>query len=109
MDIAENEIGVGRRFLAEEGLLCKNPTLIVNRDLLFNELAGVRFDYIWAHSVFTHMPLDDISECFEHLHKIIAKDGAFFATYLYSGSSSSRRGLFGGIFYYPISVFQELA
>ena len=108
IDISSNLIEVGKGFLANEGLLDKQPVLIVNEDLQFEELEGIQFDYIIAHSVFSHMPLDDIEECFQNLHKIIASTGVFFATYHDGGRSEYRRGLFGEQFYYPFSFFEGL-
>jgi SAM-dependent methyltransferase len=40
-----------------------------------------RFDFAIAHSVFTHVPWNDIRLCLEMLCDVMADDGSFFATY----------------------------
>jgi SAM-dependent methyltransferase len=106
MDISPNILEAGRHFLVQAGLESREPHLIVNHNLKFDELAGVTFDYIIAYSVFTHMPKEDIEECFANLHKIIKISGIFCATFAEGKSRWYDKA--STIFYYPFSFFQQL-
>lgn len=81
IDVSLNILEAGKKFLVEEGLEFKKPHLIQNHDLKFGELSALKFDFILAQSVFTHMPEEDIDECFQNLHKILKLSGVFFATF----------------------------
>ena len=81
MDISPNIIEAGRRFLIEAGLESHEPHLTVNYNLKFEGLSDVTFDYIIAQSVFTHMPGNDIEECFANLHGILKRSGVFYASF----------------------------
>ena len=43
-------------------------------------LKGNKFDYIFANSVFTHMPLEDINFMLKQLKNYIHKDSVYYAT-----------------------------
>ncbi len=107
IDISPNILEAGKRFLIEAGLESRQPQLKVNSNLQFDELSGITFDYIIAQSVFTHMPEEDIEECFANLHKILKTSGSFYATF----NEGKRRWFQKGTtqFYYSLSFFQELA
>lgn len=108
VDISANILKAAEAVLVEEALVGKVPTLMINKDLKFEELRGSRFDYVLAQSVFSHMPASDIEECLQNVHKVLADHAVFFATYLDGESQAYRRGLFGQHFYYPVSFFEEL-
>ena len=106
IDISPNILESGRKFVTEKGFESKNPHLLVNNDLKFDELAGSTFDYILAQSVFTHMPEEDIDECFQNLHKILKPSGVFFATF-----SEGPKKMYHKVvtrFSYPASLFYRL-
>ena len=44
-------------------------------------LKGYEFDYIFANSVFTHMPLEDINHMLKQLKTYIHKDSIYYATF----------------------------
>ncbi|MFQ5999445.1 MAG: class I SAM-dependent methyltransferase [Candidatus Bathyarchaeia archaeon] len=107
MDISEEILKAAKKILRENFLEDKNPTLIHNTDLSFKELQGKKFDYIIAQSVFTHMPLCDIKECFQNVGRILKKDGVFFATFYESlAIKTTTRGL---AFHYPLKILTKLA
>lgn len=106
LDISQNILEAGRRFLAEQGLENKTPHLTLNRDLKFEELTGCKFDYILAQSVFTHMPEEDIEECLRNLHKILKPSGVFFATFNEGHKSTADKAR--TTFHYPVSLFEGL-
>lgn len=106
IDISPNILEAGKHFLMEAGLENREPHLIVNHNLKFDELAGVTFNYIIAQSVFTHMPQEDIEECFRNLHKVLKPSAVFFAIF-----NQGRKRMFSKVitgFRYPASFFQQL-
>jgi SAM-dependent methyltransferase len=42
---------------------------------------GVTFDYAWAYSVFTHLPLNAIERCLVNVAAVLAPGGRFLATH----------------------------
>jgi 2-polyprenyl-3-methyl-5-hydroxy-6-metoxy-1,4-benzoquinol methylase len=82
MDINENIIETGKEKLDDEFIENNDPNIIVNNDLKFNEFASTKeFDYILAQSVFTHLPAEDIVECFENIDSIMNANSVFYATF----------------------------
>lgn len=58
----------------------KRPRILVNGNFAF-ELFGVRPDFAWAQSLFTHLPPPLIERCLRSLRRVIADEGAFYATF----------------------------
>ena len=81
VDISPDLLRAGQSFLRDEGLEWKQATLFCVENLRFAYLEGESFEFIWAQSVLTHMPLPEISELFEHVHRVMASGSQFFATY----------------------------
>ncbi len=106
IDISRNILSAGRNLVVKEGLESKEPNLIVNRDLSFREFKGRKFNYILAQSVFTHMPDEDIEECFSNLRKILKPNSLFFTTF----NKGSKRWYHRAqtVFRYPESFFYGL-
>jgi hypothetical protein len=107
MDISVEAIAFGNWLVEKEGLIDKRPTLLVNqnRDLRFGEFAGRQFDYLLAQSVFTHLPAENIEECFAHVGGVMRASTAFFFT-LREGREARRTGKKG--FVYPFDFFEKL-
>jgi hypothetical protein len=61
----------------------KRPVLIVDGEFAF-ERFGVAPNVALAQSLFTHLPPELIGKCFRNLGRVIADDGAFYATYFES-------------------------
>jgi SAM-dependent methyltransferase len=66
--------------LPRYGLQDKQPTLVVMENFDFASL-GRQFDYAWAQSVFTHLPLNSIIRCVMNLERVLAAGGRFYATF----------------------------
>lgn len=81
VDIAEERLAKGRALLAKRGIHEDAYRVVVARDCKLLELKGDRFDYVWAKSVFTHMPLSDIEEMLVSLRPLLKKDAQFFFTF----------------------------
>ncbi|WP_123619165.1 class I SAM-dependent methyltransferase [Halorubrum sp. CSM-61] len=79
MDISPDAIEEGKKIVGHE-IEKKQPQFYVNDDLKFADVAE-EADYIIAQSVFSHLPKEDIRECFTHLHRVLDTDGVFYATF----------------------------
>jgi len=110
MDISREALHVGGQRLEEEELDWKNPVLIHNSDLYFEEegFSSREFDFIWVQSVFTHLPRNHIEQFFQNVGKVLAKDGCIYATYYRSDNGFRRGGKSDTDFYYPRRYFKDL-
>jgi len=66
--------------LADSEFPEQRPRLFVNDDLRFREFDR-EFDVILAQSVFTHLPREYVRECLEHVDRVLAAGGVFYATF----------------------------
>jgi hypothetical protein len=66
--------------LSPEARESKRPVLLVDGDFAFDRF-GLRPDYAWAQSLFTHLPPPWIEKCLRNLHGVLADDGVFLATF----------------------------
>lgn len=62
----------------DEGWDKKQPIFLKNGDL---DMLSLPFDFIWAHSVFTHLPEDHIHTMIGNLVNILAPTGKFLFTF----------------------------
>jgi SAM-dependent methyltransferase len=66
--------------LERYGLDDKRPTLVAMENFDFPSL-GRSFDYAWAQSVFTHLPLNSIVRCLMNVEQVLVSGGKFYATF----------------------------
>ncbi len=66
--------------LTRYGVAGKRPTLVAMDDFNFPSL-GQTFEFAWAQSVFTHLPLNHIIRCVMNVEKVLLPGGTFFATF----------------------------
>ncbi|HEX8122385.1 MAG TPA: class I SAM-dependent methyltransferase [Solirubrobacteraceae bacterium] len=67
--------------LERHGLAGRSPRLLRDGRFGFGAF-GERFDYGIAHSVFTHLPVNDILVCLLNVEKVLARPGGrFYATF----------------------------
>ncbi len=108
IDIAPAAIAYARDVVRGESLAEKNPRLVLCSDkaLNFCELQRQTFDYILAHSVFTHLMPQHIEECFSHIGTVMKVETQFFFTF-----SMADEYMSDGFknFSYPEHIFYELA
>ncbi|HFC76742.1 MAG TPA: class I SAM-dependent methyltransferase [Candidatus Moranbacteria bacterium] len=57
----------------------KNPTIKANSD--FDFFRDVKFDYMLAFSVFTHIPIGEIKKCLISAKKSLKQKGKLYATF----------------------------
>jgi len=66
--------------LPKYGLVDKRPTLRADESFDFEAL-GQTFDFAWAQSVFTHLPVNSIIRCLMNVEKVLTDSGRFYATF----------------------------
>ena len=66
--------------LKRYGVEDKNPTLVAMDNFDFARL-GQTFDYMWAQSVFTHLPLNNIIRAVVNAEQALKPGGKFLATF----------------------------
>lgn len=110
IDISPEAIKVARRLVVEEGLNDLRPRLLLTSDSRFKEFSGETFDFLFAYSVFCHLPPEEIEEIFRNIGEIMGESSVFFFTFKPSGrmkKDKSKDKKFN--FRYPFRYFQELA
>ncbi len=110
MDISADALAKGREFVIEHGLEAKDPTLIQNDDLRFREpaLDGVEADIVWAQSVLTHLPPEDVRELLANVNRVLAPGGRFYAT-IYESDERIIERRNGTGFEYPLATLRKWA
>jgi len=81
IDISPDILLAAQDTIAEYDLRAKFPHLTLVKDLRLHFLPAASFDFVHAHSVFSHSPIEIIDECFAHVGRIMAKDGFFDFTF----------------------------
>ncbi len=80
VDPVKNRIEKGKVFFNIRSLN-KSPKFLVIKDNSFNLLHEDKFDFIWCHAVFGHIPEHDIEEILLNSKKIMKKNAKFVFTY----------------------------
>lgn len=108
IDISEKAVEYANDFIINEGLSDKNPSIILNenKDLRFKDFDTLKFDFILAQSVFTHLQPQHIEECFANVMNIMHSKTTFFFTY-FKADNYNQRNIKD--FEYPFSFFEKLA
>jgi SAM-dependent methyltransferase len=79
IDIDAELLEAGRHELKINNLTHKNPVLVEMGDFDFQSL-NQEFQFALALSVFTHLPLNNITRCMMNIDKVLVKGGRFYAT-----------------------------
>ena len=75
VDISAERLRLGRMLAEKHGLPPDHYKLITVTDCHVEELAGYEFDYIWVHSVISHMPPDEVRLALTNLRPLLANGG----------------------------------
>jgi Methyltransferase domain len=86
VDVSASILAAGHRFLAEAGLEDKQPSLQRVDDLSFDWFPGRTFDFVFAQSVFTHLPLDAVRTVIANVPKVLGPDSEMYATFFAPGT-----------------------
>ena len=100
IDISEKALKYAVELSKSEGWADRKPTFLINSDLDLDE----KFDFLWAHSVFTHLPDWQIEKMIGNASMIVRRKFAF--TYKFA-EKPHRSGL--KQMQYPPSYFGEIA
>lgn len=103
IDISPKCVEYAKDLAAKEGWDAKAPQFILNADV---DLDFGPFDFVWAHSVFTHLPPDQIEKMVGNIRDVMRDGGRFLFTYK-RNEKPRRSGL--KQFQYPDSYFVEVA
>jgi SAM-dependent methyltransferase len=90
-DISRQCLDVGGRRLAEAGLSNKEAALVLLPGGSLAPLAGKAFDIIWAQSVLTHMPPEDIRRMLTAARSLLRPGGLFYATFAFDPAGVRQR------------------
>lgn len=107
LDISPDILLAAQRTVAEFGLQAKLPHLTLVSDLTFGFLPSAQFSVVHAHSVFSHSPIEVISECLAHVGRVMAP-GAFF-DFTFHKTVGAEHHLLGWAFYYRSETLLALA
>ena len=102
VDISQEALAHAAKLAHAEGWYEKSPMFLLTGDL---ELEWT-FNFIWAHSVFTHLPPQQIAVMIERAAALLNENGRFLFTYRKS-TGTGRTGL--KQFCYGQSFFEDLA
>ncbi len=91
VDIADGVVAEGHKRLRSLGLGEKQAELFVVQGTSLKALAGRRFEFIWAQSVLTHMPPDDVRSLLREVRPLLAPGGTFYASFARSTRVRQRR------------------
>lgn len=115
LDINQSLINAGKVELREKNIH-KNIHLMANGNFEFN-LFKQEFDFALAVSVFTHLPVNQISRCLINIDKVLNKGGKFYATFFetkdkFGLNSSNQNPIVTHMdkdpFHYHYSIFEYL-
>jgi SAM-dependent methyltransferase len=106
-DISAGALAEGRRRIARARLEAKRPLLFKLDSTSLAPLEGRRFDVIWAQSVFTHMPPDDIAAVLREFGAAMNPGAAAYATYA-SGAAAPEQRRYKD-WYYGFGFFEQAA
>ncbi len=110
IDISPEAIKIAQQLIIKEDLGDRKPRLLITADSQFKEFSGETFDFLFAYSVFCHLPPEEIEEIFQNIGKIMGSESTFFFTFKPAKKFKMDKGK--GIkfnFRYPLSYFEELA
>jgi len=107
VDISARVLEEGHRRIRAAQLTQKAPRLLrlTSPDLSF--LPSGAYDFIWAQSVFTHMPPEDITTLLPQLRRCLKPQGAFYATFALSEDGIRQRRFKD--WYYDFAFFGSTA
>lgn len=107
VDISPDILLAAQDTIAEHGIAAKLPHLTLVTDLRLQFLPDASFDFVHAHSVFSHSPIEVIDECFAHVGRVMTADGFFDFTF--DRTEGTEHQVLREDFYYRTQTLIELA
>jgi SAM-dependent methyltransferase len=81
LDISPEILIAAQDTIADDGLAAKLPNLTLVKDLRLRFLPDQMFDFVHAHSVFSHSPIEVIDECLANVGRVMTPGGFFDFTF----------------------------
>jgi SAM-dependent methyltransferase len=81
LDISPDILIAAQETIADHDLRAKLPHLTLVKNLRLGFLPDAAFDFVHAHSVFSHSPVEVIDECLAHVGRIMTPGGFFDFTF----------------------------
>jgi ubiquinone/menaquinone biosynthesis C-methylase UbiE len=81
LDISPDILLAAQTVIIERDLRDKVPYLYLVGNLRLDFLPEDSYDVVHAHSVFTHSPIETITECLDYVWRVLRPDGFFDFTY----------------------------
>ena len=107
IDISPDILKAAQDTVADYDLRAKLPHLTVVSDLRLHFLPDRGFDFVHAHSVFSHSPIEVIDECLAHVGRIMAPGGFFDFTF--DRTEGTEHHVLREDFYYRAQTLLDLA
>jgi len=104
VEISKSRVEIGKLFLDANGHKDKQYSTIIVEDCFLKELNNNKFDFVWAYSVFTHMPKEDILQMLQSLKPLLSENGQF----LFSFSHLKKTKIIGKDFYYTFEDMEAI-
>ena len=104
VDISRECLIYAEHLSLTEGWIDRQPKFLLNGDLQMTD--GQNFDFIWAHSVFTHLPEDQIDTMIRNAAQMLSEGGRFLFTFK-RWNAAQRTGL--KQFRYPPQTFDRIS
>jgi SAM-dependent methyltransferase len=106
-DISPDILLAAQDTIAEQGIAARLPHLTLVTDLRLQFLPDASFDFVHAHSVFSHSPIEVIDECLAHVGRVMTTDGFFDFTF--DRTEGTEHHVLREDFYYRTQTLIELA
>lgn len=107
IDISPDVLFAAQKTLVAFDLHDKLPRLTPVSDLTLAWLPAEHFDVVHAHSVFSHCPIDVITECLTHVRRVMAPKGFFDFTF--NATDGRQHQVLREDYYYRPEQLVELA
>jgi len=107
IDLSKGRLAQGEGFVARFGLADKKPRLIASTEMDLAQRAGTTFDYIWAHGVLSHMPVEDIELLIKNLPDLLGENAVFLGNYTELADGEVKMATLRH-FFFNRSVFERL-
>ena len=107
IDISPDILLSAQRTISEYELAARMPYLTLTGDLRFSFLPSDHFDFVHAHSVFSHSPLSVIDECLANVGRVMTAGGFFDFTF--DRTEGAEHHVLHEDFYYRTETLIDLA
>jgi SAM-dependent methyltransferase len=105
VDISQNRLDQGAIVMAAAGVSEEHYEALAVGGCELTELAGRKFDFVWAQSVLTHMPEADIRTMFRAIRPMMNEGAVYYFTF---APADKRRRMNIKDFWYPTEDMRRI-